>query len=125
MLHCESKAEATSATTGLCRILVALFAIVTTTFPLAPALADCNDDPKPNVDWSGCHKVRLVMPGADFSGGTFDEAFFTSTDLSNADFSEANLGRVELSMASLAGANLASADLEKAMEHEAIFPMLI
>jgi uncharacterized protein YjbI with pentapeptide repeats len=82
--------------------------------PVSPALAECNDEPGPDVDWSECEKVRLMFGSADLSNGEFVETFFTSTDLAGANLSGSDMSLAELSNARLAGADLAGTVLEKA-----------
>ena len=67
----------------------------------SPALAACDDPPKPRVDWRGCDKS-----GADLKGANLDSADLTSVNFSNADLSNAILDYAVLQGATLQGANL-------------------
>jgi uncharacterized protein YjbI with pentapeptide repeats len=90
-------------------------ALLLLALPTSPALAECNDEPGPEVDWSECQKARLMFGSADLSNGEFVETFFTSTDLAKANLAGSDLSLAEFSNARLAGADLTGAVLEKAV----------
>jgi len=99
----------------------ALLAVPMLSLSAGSASADCKEEPKPGVDWSDCQKTRLMIGGADLSGGIFNQTFFTSTDLREANLSGAELVRAEFSNANLAGADLSGANMEKAAATRADF----
>jgi len=75
--------------TLLLMLMMILFAI-----PAAHAAVDCDADPEPGVDWSGCVKTNqnftnvdlsgMILVGTDFSGSTFNNTNMSGSDLTNA-----------------------------------------
>jgi uncharacterized protein YjbI with pentapeptide repeats len=107
---------------GLLR-LPALTLILLAATPFT-AQAGCSDRPGPGVDWSKCQKMRLVLRGADLSGGRFERTNLSSSDLMEAslvgaNLKESNLERTRLQEADLQGANLSKVQGSRANLEEA------
>ena len=49
-----------------------------------PAVAGCRDVASPGVDWGGCTKKLIMLPGARLNSADLTKTNFTSTDLGNA-----------------------------------------
>ncbi len=79
-----------------------------------PVLADCGDKPKPQVDWTKCTKMRLVLRNNDLSGAVLQRTNLSSTDLAGAKLQGAVLVEAILDRARLREADLTGSDLTKA-----------
>ncbi|NNE23865.1 MAG: pentapeptide repeat-containing protein, partial [Rhizobiales bacterium] len=79
----------------------------------SPASAGCKTPPKPGVDWSGCSKKLIMLPGAKLKQANLSETDLTSTDLGNAMLDRAILDEANLTRASLKDASLAGASMRK------------
>lgn len=76
-----------------------------------PADASCSDKPKPNVDWTKCTKMQLVLRNSDLSGALLHRANLSNTDLAGANLQgtmlvEAIVDRARLRDADLTGSNM-------------------
>lgn len=83
--------------------------------------AHCKGPPAPGLDWSGCNKSHLMLPGANLKGANLSSVDFTLTDLREADFRSANLEKAKLVRASLAGASAQNAIFARVEAHRASF----
>jgi uncharacterized protein YjbI with pentapeptide repeats len=79
-----------------------------------PVHADCGDKPKPQVDWTQCTKMRLVLRNNDLSGAVLQRTNLSSTDLAGAKLQGAVLVEAIIDRARLREADLTGADLTKA-----------
>jgi uncharacterized protein YjbI with pentapeptide repeats len=79
-----------------------------------PAHADCGDKPKPQVDWTKCTKMRLVLRNNDLSGAVLQRTNLSSTDLAGAKLQGAVLVEAIIDRARLREADLTGSDLTKA-----------
>ena len=79
-----------------------------------PVHADCGDKPKPQVDWTKCTKMRLVLRNNDLSGAVLQRTNLSSTDLAGAKLQGAVLVEAILDRARLREADLTGSDLTKA-----------
>ena len=48
-----------------------------------PVLAECDDSPKPQVDWTKCTKMRLVLTNSDLSGAKLERTNLSSTRITS------------------------------------------
>ena len=82
----------------------------------SPASAsDCNADPKPGIDWSGCRKRNLIIGGSDLTGANLSETDFTSTDLRKSGLDGTDLSKATLLRSMLDSSKAAGANFEKAI----------
>ncbi len=79
-----------------------------------PAHADCGDKPRPQVDWTKCTKMRLVLRNNDLSGAVLQRTNLSSTDLAGAKLQGAVLVEAIIDRARLREADLTGSDLTKA-----------
>jgi len=87
----------------------------------APAYASCSDKPKPNVDWTKCTKMQLVLRNNDLSGAVLQRTNLSSTDLAGAKLQGAVLVETIIDRARLAEADLTGSDMTKAQGSRANF----
>lgn len=71
--------------------------------------ADCKAMAAPSIDWQGCRKTNLLIPGS-----TLDGANLVETDLSATDLSESSLIGADLEKATLIRSLLAGSQADKA-----------
>lgn len=86
-----------------------------------PGYADCTDDPKPQVDWAKCTKMRLVLRNNDLSGAVLHRANLSSTDLLGAKLQGAVLTKAIIDRARLQEVDLTGSDLTKVQGTRANF----
>jgi uncharacterized protein YjbI with pentapeptide repeats len=79
----------------------------------ASAEASCQNGPAPNVDWTGCSKLMLLLDGANLAGGLFTKALLTGTDFSRATLIAGRFDEAEISRARLQGADLSGSRISK------------
>lgn len=98
-------------------VLAVVLTVGLTPWSAAPAHAapDCNADPGPNVDWSGCRKRNLIIGGSDLSGANLSETDFTSTDLRKSGLDGADMSKAVLLRSMLDSSKAAGANFEKAI----------
>lgn len=99
----------------LSAFFVAAVGVVGVSFAPAPAhSASCGSSASANVDWAGCVKKNLMLPGNDFQGANLAEADFSMTDLSRNNLSGTNLQKTRLIRAWLTGSTADKADFSRA-----------
>ena len=86
-----------------------------------PADASCSDKPEPNVDWTKCTKMKLVLRNSDLSGAVLQRANLSSTDLAGAKLQEAVLVQAIFDRARLTEADLTGSDMTKLQGSRANF----
>lgn len=67
------------------------------------ALADCNQPPAPNVDWSRCQVNGRDLSSHDFTGSRIAEASFQRSSLDKANLTGVNAHRARFISSSLVG----------------------
>ena len=83
--------------------------------PVQPAMAGCDDDAAPGVDWQECRKRNLIMSGSNFEGANFSNTDFTSSDLRDSNLNNANLKKSNLLRAFFAGSTANNANFQNAL----------
>ena len=86
-----------------------------------PAHANCSDKPKPNVNWTKCTKMQLVLRNNDLSGAVLKRTNLSSTDLAGAKLQGAMLVETIIDRARLAEADLTGSDMTKVQGSRANF----
>lgn len=98
-------------------VLSALFGVLAN----VAANADCDDSPKPKVDWTKCTKMRLVLCNNDLSGAILQRTNLSSTDLAGAKLQDAMLVEAIIDRARLQEVDLTGSDLTKIQGSRADF----
>ncbi|KQT53029.1 hypothetical protein ASG54_07945 [Aureimonas sp. Leaf460] len=76
----------------------------------AAMAADCRADPEPGLDWGGCNRSNIMIPGSNLEKADLRGADFSLSDLSGAVLAGANAQGAKLARTSLAGAIADAAD---------------
>jgi uncharacterized protein YjbI with pentapeptide repeats len=98
------------------RISTAALAIACLTLALGanPALASCGERPHDGVDWAGCNKKLLVLPGSDLKNAKMSETNLSSTDFRKAVMDGAVMNEANISQTSFKGASMIGVKAQKA-----------
>lgn len=101
------------------RPLAVMFSIAVTSavffIPVQPALAGCEDDAAPGVDWHECRKRNLIMSGSNFEGANLSNTDFSSSDLRDSNLNNADLTKSNLLRAYFAGSTAINANFQNAL----------
>jgi uncharacterized protein YjbI with pentapeptide repeats len=100
------------------RLVIALALLISFA---ASAEASCQNGPAPNVDWTGCSKLMLLLDGENLAGGFFTKALLTGTDFSGATLIAARFDEAGVSRARFQGADLSGSSVTKVVDWPANF----
>lgn len=83
--------------------------------------SDCKAEAAPKVNWSGCNKSKLVIPGSPLNAADLQNADFSYTDLRGSSLAGANLAKATLMRSSLAGSKAEKANFSRIEGYRTVF----